>query len=328
MTRALAVILLLARLPLPVRRRGLRLMWRVTLPFRKDVGFGLEPVVRRHLRIGTREARSLALEHDYQDLLLIMEWHASILRSQRQLEADERHIHVTDPALAERIAGTGDVVILAAMHMGVFPIGITAMVYKYFRGRRLLVLRARDDLEENNAAMDRLRAVAGELRILNTRNEEDFLDAMRFVRKGGVVVSLIDLPETYGSPAETTLFGETAVIAMGLDAMARMLKAVVLPMTVHSLPSRDEIVLGHPFEVSQTSARDRASLARAMGRQIEQFVTLAPSQWHMWTRIPEFFPRQYAVGSGARPVPLEGTAAIGRSEAGEIGIGGHAHAAV
>lgn len=328
MTSALAILTGLTRLPLPVRRRLLRLLWRVALPFRGKVGFGLEPALQRHLRIGAGPARRLALDHDYQDLLLVMEWQASILRSRRQLERDARHVRIMDPGLAERIAGNGDVVILAAMHMGVFSIGITALVYTYFRGRRLLVLRAREDLEENNAAMDRLREIAGEFRILNTRREEDFLDAMRFIRKGGVVISLIDLPESYGSPADTVLFGEPAVIAMGLDAMARMLKAVVLPMTVRSLSSRDEVVFGRPFEVSRTSPEDRRLLARSIGRQIEQFVTLAPAQWHMWTRIPEFFPQHYAVGSGARP-PLPAANAPGAVEdEGAHARGGPSHVAV
>ena len=302
----LQIIKLLARLPLAWRRRALRALWRVALPFRKSVGFGLEPVVAKYLKLGANEARHLAREHDYQDVLLIMEWHASIRRNQRQLAHDFRNTRVSDPALVERIAASGDVVILAAIHMGVFPIGITYVVWKYFAGRRLLVLRARDDLEENNIAMDRLREVASEFRILNTRNEADFVDAMRFARKGAVVVSLLDLPETYGSPADTTLFGEPAAIALGLDAMARMLKAVVLPMTVHSLPTRDDIVFGQPFEVSQTSAEERRTIARAVSRQIERFVSIAPEQWHMWTRSHEFYPdrvrqRTPPAGRGSAP---------------------------
>ncbi|GJE19360.1 LpxL/LpxP family acyltransferase [Methylobacterium marchantiae] len=292
MTAVLQIIKLLGRLPLASRRRALRTLWRVALPFRADVGFGLERVVEKYLKIGAGPARRLALEHDYQDTLLVMEWYASISRNRQQLIDDCSGTRVSDPALVERIAASGDSVILAPIHMGIFPIGITYVFWKYFAGRRLLVLRAREDLPENNAAMDRLREVAGEFRILNTRNEADFIDAMRFARKGGVVVSLLDLPETYGSPADTTLFGEPAAIALGLDAMARMLKAVVLPMTVHSLPSRDEIVFGQPFEVSANSPEERRSLARAIGRQIEGFVAIAPEQWHMWTRLPEFYPER------------------------------------
>lgn len=271
----------------------LRTVWWATLPFRKDVGFDLEPVVEKHLRIGADQARRFALEHDFQDNLLIMEWFASAHRTLAQMVDDVEGATVSDPALVERLAASGDVVILAPMHMGVFPIGISYVVWKYFSGRRLLVLRARDDLEENNAAMDRLREIAGEFRILNTHKEEEFVDAMRYARKGAVVVSLLDLPKTYGSPAETRLFGERASIALGLDAMARMLKGVVLPMTVRSHLSHDEIILGRPFEVSKTENDNRADLALAVGRQIEDFVLLAPAQWHMWTRVLEFFPPRH-----------------------------------
>lgn len=309
MDRALQIIRQLARLPLAVRRRALRMAWWATLPFRKDVGFDLEPAAEKYLRIGAGPARRFALEHDFQDKLLIMEWLASADRTLAQMIEDVKGTTVSDPGLAERLAASGDVVILAPMHMGVFPIGISFVVWKYFQGRRLLVLRARDDLAANNAAMDRLREIAGDFRILNTHKEEEFVDAMRYARKGAVVISLLDLPETYGSPAETRLFGERAAIALGLDAMARMLKGVVLPMTVRSQLGRDEIVFGHPFEVSKTANDNREDLALAIGRQIEDFVTLAPEQWHMWTRVLEFFPprREGTIApSGAEKVTSHG----------------------
>lgn len=296
MTTAMKTIEHLGRLPLAARRIALRTAWRASLPFRRDVGFGLEPFFEKRLRVGTEEARRLAREHDFHDLLLIMEWFASIRRSQAEMLADTRNTTVSDPDLPARLAATGDVVILAPLHMGVFPLGISHVLWHWFRGRRLLVLRAREDLEENNIAMDRLREIAGEFRILNTRDEADFVDAMRFARKGAVVVSLLDLPETYGSPAETRLFEETASIAMGLDAMARMLKGVVLPMTVCSRLTRDEIVFGRPFEVARTTADDRSELAMTIGRQIESFVKLAPEQWHMWTRLGEFYPAGWSSG--------------------------------
>lgn len=290
MSAVLHIVKLLGRMPLAARRRTLRALWRAALPFRPTIGFGLERAIEHYLKVGTKAARRIAREHDYHDNLLAMEWFASIQRSPRQIRRDVRRTRVSDPALVERIAQSGDTVILAPIHMGVFPAGIAYVVGTYFAGRRLLVLRAREDLAENNVAMDRLREIAGEFRILNTRVEADFVDAMRFARKGGVVVSLLDLPETYGLPADTTLFGEPAAIALGLDAMARMLKAVVVPMTVLSHQTRDEIVFGQPFEVSGASTEDRRALARTIGRQIELFVKLAPPQWHMWTRLLEFYP--------------------------------------
>lgn len=63
-------------------------------------------------------------------------------------------------------------------------------------------------------------------------------------------------------------------------------------MTVQSLQSRDDIVFGQPFEVSESSPEGRRLLAREIGRQIERFVRIAPPQWHMWTRLPEFYPER------------------------------------
>ncbi|MCD2172422.1 LpxL/LpxP family acyltransferase [Rhizobium sp. C4] len=292
----------LASLPLPYRRRLLRLGWKLSLPFRRDVGFGLEAILEQRLRVGRAGARAIAVEHDFQDYLQQIEWLASTIRPIDAMVAESDRVRVSDHHLAQRIADSGQSVILAPMHMGIFPLGVSHMLWRYFKGRRLLILRAREDHAINNLAMDRLKAVAGEIRILNTRNPADFMDAMRYAREGAVVVSLIDLPRTYGVPASVSLFGMPAAIALGLDSMARMLKAVVMPMAVHSHLDGDEIVLGQPFEVAETNPAARAELAADLARQIEAFIRPAPAQWHMWTRIDEFYldPAEGDEGEGER----------------------------
>ncbi|WP_170865987.1 hypothetical protein [Rhizobium sp. NFR03] len=294
----LRLLSMIAGLPLRMRRRLLRIGWRLSLLSGRKAGFGLEPLLQTYLRQGAADARRIALEHDFHDWLQVTEWLASGRRSKRGLIADSRLMQVADPGIAERLAASGENIILAPVHMGIFPLGISFVIFKFFPNRRLLVLRARDDHEDNNVAMERLREVASEVYILNTRNEDDFMDAIRFARKGAIVVSMIDLPETYGSPAETTLFGHPASIALGLDAMARMLKAVVLPMAVISDLRGDRIAFGQPFEVWRNSKEDRSALAAHIGRDIEAFVSLDPAQWHMWTRILEFFPSGTRRGSG------------------------------
>lgn len=279
----------LASLPLPYRRRLLRFGWRLSLPFRRDVGFGLEPILDQRLRVGRTGARKIAVEHDFHDYLQQLEWLSSTIRSVDAMVAETHRVQVSDHNLVQRIADSGQSVILAPLHMGIFPLGVSHLLWRYFRGRRLLVLRAREDHAINNLAMDRLKAVVGEIRILNTRNQAEFMEAMRYARQGAVVISLIDLPRTYGVPAPVSLFGMPSAIALGLDSMARMLKAVVMPMAVHSHLDGDEIVLGQPFEVAETNPTARAALAADLARQIEAFIRPAPEQWHMWTRIDEFY---------------------------------------
>jgi KDO2-lipid IV(A) lauroyltransferase len=292
----------LATLPLPYRRRLLRLGWRLSLPFRRDVGFGLEPLLEQRLRVGRAGARQIAVEHDFHDYLQQLEWLASATRPIDALVAETRNVEVSDHHLAQRIADSGQTVILAPMHMGIFPLGVGHMLWRYFNGRRLLVLRAREDHAINNLAMDRLKAVAGEIRILNTRDQAEFMDAMRYARQGAVVVSLIDLPRSYGVAAPVSLFGMPSAIALGLDSMARMLKAVVMPMAVHSHVDGDRVILGQPFEVAETNPAARAALADDLARQIEAFVRPAPEQWHMWTRLDEFYldPAEGDEGEGVR----------------------------
>ncbi|MCJ8510369.1 hypothetical protein MUU53_21025 [Rhizobium lemnae] len=300
------LLLALASYPLPVRRRLLRIGWRLSLPRRPDAGFGLEPRLERYLRVGSAEARRLSLEHDFHDLLQILEWLASVRRTKQQLVKDADFIRLPDDRMIKQLADGGGNVILASMHMGVFPIAISFVLWKFFRGRRLLILRAREDRLQNNIAMNRLGEIASEIFILNTKNESEFMDAMRFARKGAVVVSMIDLPASYGNPSEVSLFHYPARIAMGLDAMARMLNAVVVPMTTLSSVSGDRILFGQPFEVWQNSEVDRSMLAAALSRQMEQFINLDPPQWHMWTRLDEFFVKESPRTEASHNIAPEG----------------------
>ncbi len=312
MKAVVSAVKLLAWLPLPWRRLILLVAWRITLNFRRDVGYGLEPTIMRSLKMGSRQARQIAVEHEFHDILQVMEWYASTMKTERQVRADFRHTTVDDPHMLKRLASTGEPVILAPIHMGIFPLGILYVLAHFFRGRRVLVLRARDDLPENAAAMERLSEVASELRILNTSNEAEFLDAMRFARKGAVVICLFDLPPGYGSPAEMQLFGEPGSMALGMDAMARMLKAVVLPMAVSSHLRGERIMCGQPFEVETTFTSERLNIAAGLARQIERFVNTAPAQWHMWTRLHEFrvleqfVPDEDGIMVGDRPANSQG----------------------
>lgn len=280
----------LAALPLPLRRRLLRTIWQGGALVRPGMArFGIEGLIGRSLRTGRGDARRIDREMHFHDKLQDLEWVAAAFRSKDEMISEAGSIAVEDVGLFARLAATGEPVILAPIHMGNFPLGLAHLLHRFFDGRRLLVLRAREDLPVWDVAMRRLGEVASELRIVNIADKASFVEAMRFARnKGAVTICFSDLPATYGTPAEVELFGEPASIAFGLDALARMVKGVVVPVAVQSAVDGDLVVAGQPFEVETNSQGERARLAGLMARQLERFVYAAPAQWHMWTRLHEF----------------------------------------
>ena len=285
----LTALACLSRLPLAVRRRLLWAGWSAWLLFNwRKAHFGTDDVVTRSLKLGRRDARRIGRAIHFQDQLQTLEWIASATVTPKRFGAEARHVRINDPALFERLAATGDPVILAPMHMGNISIGVAHLMKRYFNGRRVLVLRAKEDVDDLNRAMARLTAIASELRIVNTNDKSDFVDAMRFARQGAVIVCFADLPSSYGSPATVSLFGQEAQIALGLDTLARIVKGIVVPLAVHSAVGGDTVFNGRPFEVSGSSQAERERIAAGMARQMERFIYAAPSQWHFWPRMNEF----------------------------------------
>jgi len=292
----------MAMMPLPLRRQVLRAHWRSEIAMRRSFGYGLTDILQRSLRVPRREAQALDREIVFHDRLQDLEWYCAAVRRIAQLEADDRHVRVDSPDLIARLAEEGRPVVLAPLHMGVFSLAVMHLAHHYFRGRRILILRAREDHETDSAAMRRLKEIASEFRFLNVKDRSEFAPAMRFAREGALVICFLDLPAAYGNPADITLFGRPARIALGVDAISRMLEAVVVPMAVRSGLDGDEVLTGEPFEVADGSKAERNAVAARIARCMQRFVHHDPAQWHMWGRLHEFEVEADARGAGVNAV--------------------------
>lgn len=279
---------LAAGLPFALRRRGFRALWPARRLRHGRPTLGLAPVFERILRVSRAEARRLDAEALFSDRLVQLEWLSLLTRSHGAIRADIRRVALPERGLIEAIAAGTRPVILAPMHMGCFALAFAAIIDTLFTGRRMLILRNREDRPVETAVMQRIREVGVDMRFLNVNRKQDFLDGIRFARAGAVMVSFIDLPASYGAPFDTTLFGQPARIAMGIDHLARLTEATVLPLAITSTVSGDTVHAGQPFEVADASAETRRRVAEGVRRHIERSILRAPEQWFMWPRLDEF----------------------------------------
>ena len=280
----------LSRQPLVRRRRILAAHWRVQRTLGMLDTYGVADIIRLTLQVSERVAHRIEAELVLNDRLQMLEWLAASSRTEAELADDDTHVRVADPTIFTRLAESGTPVVLAPLHMGIFSLGIMHIAHTYFRGRRILVLRAREDRETSAAAMKRLERVASEFRILNIRNTAEFMPAMRFAREGALIVCLVDLPASYGNPADVRLFNKPARIALGVDSIARMTGGMVVPMAVASSVTGDLVTNGRPFDVVSGAQTERWQVAERIAAEIQRFVHCNPSHWHMWARLGEFMP--------------------------------------
>lgn len=281
-------------LPLPLRRRTLLLAHHLGAAASRvrgrAEGTGHAGLFTRILRLPRSEALRLERAAALHDRMTEAEWAALLLRSLPAIRRDMRHIRVEEPETFARLAGTGRPVILAPLHMGAYVGGLAHTMLTYFPGRPMLVLRQRDDMPLETAVIERIREVGVEMRFLQVGNRKDFLSAVRFARKGAVIVVFCDLDPSYGAPAAMPIFGLPTRFAFGTDTLARLTDAVVVPWATEMETDGDTIRIGTPFEVYADTPDERIRTAGIMRRHIEDCLRRRPEQWHLWSMLSDYLP--------------------------------------
>lgn len=278
----------ISRLPLKVRRRALRVLWRASCVTGRLPVYGVEEILKYVLHLSNSEAARIDKEIVYQDMIARAEWGAVLKRSWQGLESDSASIHFPERGLLEQASRSGKPVIFAPIHMGCYVLPFARIMLDHFENRRMLILRAREDRPDETLAMQRISEIGIDMHFLNVNEKQKYLEAVRFAKDGAVIVSFADLPASYGGPERVTLFGKPIQLAMGVASLARLTGATVIPMAVHSSVEGDVVDIGRPFESYQKGLAEKARIASIMRRHIEDSVRETPEQWHMWPRFNEF----------------------------------------
>jgi KDO2-lipid IV(A) lauroyltransferase len=289
MPNDLTILAGLARLSLPMRRRALRLIWSAGRLYRPQRVEGLRAVLQFAIRVSNAEGARLEAEIHFHDLMATLEWGAVLSRSKAALSRDLASIVIENESLLADLAATRKPIILAPLHMGCYALPFAKMMRDHFADRPMLILRAREDRVEETEAMRRISEIGVDMRFLNVADKQAYMDGVRFARAGAVIVTFVDLPASYGGAVSETLFGRPAQLAMGINSLARVTGADVVPLAVHSSITGDVVRLGRPFESFETGPAEKVRVAGLVRRHIEQSVLAAPEQWHMWARLDEFY---------------------------------------
>lgn len=286
---------LVAGWPLRLRRRAVALIfaWKALsgAAFRRRTRRAPSVhLFQKVLRLPRREAVRLDRAAMLHDLQAEIEWMALHRRSLGGIRRDMARIAVEGAEILERVAASGRPVILAPLHMGAYVMGLAYTTLRFFPGRPLLILRRRDDMPMETRVMERIREFGVEMRFLKVDERADFLAAVRFAQKGAVIVVFCDLPPAYGAPASMPLFGLPTRFAFGVDALARLTGATVIPWVTIMQPGGDAIRIGRPFEVAGNTTEDREKGVAIIRGHLHAALSRYPQQWHLWPTLPDYLP--------------------------------------
>jgi KDO2-lipid IV(A) lauroyltransferase len=280
----------LAQRPLRTRRLLLHLAFMANELGHGHKRLGLSMLFQSLLGAGLKEADRLERELLFQDKLHELELLALKLGTPAGLQADFKSVGVRDENLFQGLSRAQRPIVLAPLHMGVYPLALGGVLNRYFSQRNVVVLRARDDVAGQTTAIRRIVEFCPRLDIVNVNSPKDMRLLVGAHRANAVIICFIDLPRSYGAATEVPFYRAHIQVALGAVRIAQMMNGFIVPMGVLSGTWGDEVVTFSALELGFKDEQEVARAVDAVGRTIEKLISLDPVQWHMWPRIPEYFP--------------------------------------
>lgn len=278
----------LSRLPLRVRRSLLLVGFHIGRRLGYLAASPAEALrISVALHIPLKNALKIAGEAMFHDLMFAVEWLALKNRTPAGLFRDARAVRITDHEIVQW-ASEQKAVILATLHMASYATSLAKLLYAHFPGRQVVIVRSKSITEDERQALAKLAMIGVQAEYLFLDRPETFLDLVRVVKRGAVLVTLVDLPHEYGRSCEVDLFWQRASIAIGVADLSALCRAPIVLFRTVSKVLGDEIIVDLVIETGVMTAAKRQNAADTIARYINAAVRAAPAQWHMWDRLPEY----------------------------------------
>jgi len=280
----------LSRMPYRTRRGGLRVLVAALKPL--ITGQDNDDVSRRlakTLSLSARDGRRFVYRKLLHDMIFLTEWAALGRRSVAGLIADARHLSTDDGEdlrwLAEQRGA-----IIGTMHFGPYALAIVWLLHTYFQGRKVIIFKSDNDTAVEHQAVSRLADLGADVEFVAPEAIEDFHRLIKEVRRGAVVIIMVDLPPAFGRSDELDLLGHRISIASGAADLAALSQVPLMLLRARATPRGDRLEVGDVFDVARHDPASRERAVARIGRFVGDTLHHYPDQWHMWERFGEYLP--------------------------------------
>ena len=278
----------LSHLPLKIRRSTLR----VAFALARWMGLarsepGVMERVSAALHMPRRRAARIASAAVFHDMMFSLEWLALKNRRARGLLADAQAVSITgeDTLLW---ASRQRTVILATLHMASYATSLARLLHGYFQDRLIVIVRSKATTSDERDALAKLSLIGIRAELLFLDSPETFLELIRSVKRGAILITLVDLPRNYGRSCDVELLWHPARIAIGVADLSALCRApIVLFKTVSGMLG-DEVIVESVIDTGSMTDKKRQQAADSIAAFINSAVVARPEQWHMWGRLTEY----------------------------------------
>lgn len=284
--RALRV---LGRMSLRTRRSVLWIVGRCAIRLRLlDIDAADVCRIAEALQLPAGEARRVARANAINLLLFALEGASLSVRSAAGLLRDGARIRCTNDEALEWVAEQPSA-ILAGLHTGAFPIALAWLLQRHFKGRDVVLLRAKRPDADEVRAFERLARFGVRARHVVLEDGDGMLDALRTLRRGGVLAMLVDMPPGDGRADAVEILWRPARIASGVAEISAMCSAPVMLFSTRSSPRGDVIEIDGITQADR-HARGRSAIPARVASLLTRTLIARPEQWLFWRRLQEFQP--------------------------------------
>lgn len=280
----------LSMMPYRERRLGLRLLLALLKPL--AMGQSNSEAAERLAKIlalSPRDGRRFLFSKLVQNVTFLVEWAALGRRSVTGLIADARHLRTDDQAALRWLADQPGAII-GTMHFGPYSLAIVWLLYTYFQGRKVIIFKSENDTDVEHRAVARLAELGAHVEFVAPEALADFHRLIKEVRRGAIVIIMVDLPPAFGRSDELDLLGHRIAFASGATDLAALSQAPLMLLRARAAPGGDWIEIGDIFEVARNDPASRERAVSRIARFVSDTLRRYPDQWHMWERFGEYLP--------------------------------------
>jgi len=210
--------------------------------------------------------------------------------NQRTLQKDLDLVQVFGAERLPDLLASDSPVLIITMHMGNFPLGFLKLVSSVEGKRKFFVFKANQKNNNEDSLFTLFRQQSLEIEALYA-GEDGGKKAYQELRKGNVVIMMVDFEVYVTSMANVTFFDQICQMQAGPATLAVLSKAVIVPIVnFKNTSGQATIKVESPLytkkiSLDETNQQVIVRLTQEIASLQESWIRIAPSQVQSWIGI-------------------------------------------
>ncbi|RAP31308.1 hypothetical protein DID76_03085 [Candidatus Marinamargulisbacteria bacterium SCGC AG-414-C22] len=188
-------------------------------------------------------------------------------------------------------------VVIVSIHMGDFFKGFLKLATLAPRTKEIGIIKWMNSSKKEEAAYKKFKDLGANLKLFRLRNKPG-LEAVRFLKRGNVLLTLCDISPKFVKTTEISFFNKKTQFPCGPAELAVASQAIILPVYVTKLNEREFLKICPPIDTTSTLTQNESlsekskKITHQLASLVEEWIYTHPDQWHFWGIMEELWTKQ------------------------------------